>query len=257
MLKKVLRKLSNIKKRIEKRYKDYLFKKYTKRALIPFDENWFRGKRVAVIGGADSAFKEKLGSYIDGFDVVVRINKGVEVVDKHSEYIGKKTDVLFHAFYDQNDLGSSPVTLGLWRDKNVGILLFSLNYKHSNYNLKNFEKFIFKTKGKYELSQVADNFYFKNSKALAPYAPTTGFIAVNTIFNAQPKELYITGITFFKTPHSQDYRKSDIDYWNKMFKEGGSKHNPEAEYQHIKSLYLAQPDIIKPDKTLGDIFKTN
>jgi hypothetical protein len=34
-----------------------------------------RGKRVAIIGAANSAFHTGKGSYIDGFDVVVRINK--------------------------------------------------------------------------------------------------------------------------------------------------------------------------------------
>lgn len=257
MLKKTLRKLSNIKKRVEKIYEDYLFQKYTKRALIPFDENWFKGKRVAVIGGADSAFKEKLGSYIDGFDVVVRINKGVEVIDKHSEYIGKRTDVLFHCFFDgPSERGGSPITLELWNSNDVKRIIFSHNILFPEYGF-HLKKSIQQNKGNIRLSQLSLNEINSCFAKIEPYHPTTGLIAINTLFNAQPKELYITGITFFKTCHNQDYRKNDLDYWNKTFKEKGSRHNPEAEYRYVKSLYNAHPEIIKPDKTLEKIFKTN
>ena len=38
-------------------------------------EETFKNKRIAVIGAANSAFSEKNGSYIDDFDIVVRVNK--------------------------------------------------------------------------------------------------------------------------------------------------------------------------------------
>lgn len=81
----------------------FLFYLYKRRAVVPFDESWFKGKRVAIIGGADSAYKEKLGEYIDSFDVVVRINNGVRVIEKYKDYIGHRTNFLFHSLYDNPD----------------------------------------------------------------------------------------------------------------------------------------------------------
>ncbi len=229
----------------------------SRKVLIPFDEHWFKGKRVAIIGGADSALKEKSGSYIDGFDVVVRINKGVEVVEAQKEYIGTKTDVLFHCFYvRENDSGSSPVTLDLWKKHQVGKLIFSHNYRCSAYSLLNFLYFIKLTKGLYRFAQVPGKLFFANVRATKPYAPTTGFIAINTVFSCRPKELYITGVTFFKSPHNQAYRKGTPENYQKMF-EVQQSHDPEIEYQHVKSLYEKHPDIIKPDKVLEQIFLTN
>lgn len=228
----------------------------SKNVLMPFREEWFRGKRVAIIGGADSVLKEKSGAYIDDFDVVVRINKGVDVVAAQHEYIGSKTDVLFHCFYvRENDRGSSPITIDLWKEKQVGKLIFSHNYRCSSYSLQNFIYFLKHTKGSFRFAQVPKRLFYKNMRITKPYGPTTGLIAINTVFNCQPTELYIKGITFFKTPHDPSYREGAPEQYQKMFAEHKS-HDPEAEYQHVKSLYQKYPDIIKPDKALEEIFRS-
>ena len=229
----------------------------SRKVLIPFDENWFKGKRVAVVGGADSVLKQQAGSYIDEFDVVVRINKGVEAIVTQREYVGTRTDVLFHCFYvRENDPGSSPITIDLWKKHDVRQLIFSHNYTRSRYSLSNFLYFLRLTKGRVRFAQVPPKLYGANWNVTRPYGPTTGFIAINTIFNCQPKELYITGITFFKSPHNTANRAGTPDSYHKMFSAHKS-HNPEAEYQHVKSLYLKHPDIIRPDKVLEQIMKTN
>jgi len=46
---------------------NWKYSTYTKKALVKFDKNWFKDRRVAIIGGADSAFKEKLGVFLYAF----------------------------------------------------------------------------------------------------------------------------------------------------------------------------------------------
>nr|WP_315170129.1 glycosyltransferase family 29 protein [uncultured Flavobacterium sp.] len=229
----------------------------SKDILTNFDEKWFEDKRVAIVGGADSVLKEKLGEYIDGFDVVVRINKGVEIIATQSEYVGKKTDVLFHCFYENDShLGGSPITPELWKESNVKNLLFALNYKHNYYTITNFLTFIKNTKKEYKFSQLPKNLYFNSVGVVQPSGPTTGFTAINTVFNCKPKELYITGITFFKTPHNTEYRNMNNEVLKKTL-DINKNHTAEVEYLYIKNLYLRYPSIIKPDNTLKQIFKNN
>jgi len=231
---------------------------YAKKILYPFDENWFKDKRVVIVGGADSVLKEKKGNYIDDFDVVVRINKGVEVIESQKDYVGTKTDFLFHAFFDnKNEVGHSPITLELWEKENVKNLVYTNNHKCSKDGMYNFLNFIWKSKGKLKCTEVPQNLYKKNNNAIKPFWPTTGFIAINTVFNCKPKEIYITGITFFKTPHNTAYRKENIEEFQKMFKEKSGSHNPNAEYEFIKELYIKFPHIISVDKTLKEIIATN
>ncbi|THH36732.1 hypothetical protein E4Z66_07230 [Aliishimia ponticola] len=49
------------------------------------------GKRVAIVGNARSLFHKEQGSEIDGFDVIIRLNKGF-VVDTASQ--GSRTDMV-------------------------------------------------------------------------------------------------------------------------------------------------------------------
>ncbi|GIM55029.1 glycosyltransferase family 29 protein [Capnocytophaga cynodegmi] len=219
--------------------------------LYSFDEKWFRGKRVAIVGGADSVLNEKLGDYIDGFDIVVRINKGVEVIETQHQYVGKRTDVLFHSLYvRENDKGSSPFTTDLWKKNNVGKIIFAHNYKVNSYAMFNLLDFIKSTKKKIRLSQVQKNVYVSCIKALTQ-GPTTGFMAINSVFYCQPRELYITGITFFKTPHNSCYRDIQNSYIETV------QHNIEEEYNYVKQLYNKNKSVIIPDKMLRQIFETN
>lgn len=224
--------------------------------IEPFNENWFNGKRVAIVGGADSAFKEELGDFIDGFDVVVRINKGVEVIEKHYNYVGKRTDILFHCLYEELELGGSPITLDLWKKHAVKKVIFSLNKGYNQYAQNNFKNFIRKFNCEVPVSEVSKQLTRENLKPFHPLSPTTGFIAINTIINCKPAELYITGITFFRTAHHQDYRQGSLAHFQKMMNQHAS-HDPDLEYSIIKKLYQSYPKVIIPDKTLERIFQTS
>jgi hypothetical protein len=118
----------------------------SKNVLYDFNSNWFKNKRVAIVGGADSVLKEKLGNYIDEFDVVIRINKGVEIISNQSEYVGKKTDFLFHSFYEITpELGGSPITPELWYENKVKRIIFARNFNYCWFSLKNVLTYLNKT----------------------------------------------------------------------------------------------------------------
>lgn len=231
---------------------------YANKLIEPFDKSLFENKRVVIVGGADSVLKEKNGKQIDEYDVVVRVNKGVEVIDTQKDYVGTKTDVLFHAFFDNaNDPGKSPITVDLWKKHHVKKIIYSNNHKVSTDGMYNFLNFVRKTNAKLKCTEVTEDLYYKNIEAIKPYWPTTGFIAINTVFNCNPKELFITGVTFFKTPHNKEYRKENIDVFQKMFKEEAGSHNPNAEYEYFKKIYNENKSWIKTDQTLEKILETN
>jgi hypothetical protein len=223
-----------------------------------FEEKWFKNKRVAIIGGADSATKKENGSFIDDFDCVVRINKGVQILEAQSNYLGKRTDFLFHAFIDNpNDIGRSPLTPNLWIDNNVGNIVYSFNHKFIKSGIYDLLVFKRNTNSRLKFTELNESLHKKNEDAISPFRPTTGFIAINTVFNCQPKEIYITGITFFKTPHNKQYRDEKLEDINKLFKPQRGFHNPNAEFNYVKKLYINYPQIIKPDSILEAIFNSN
>lgn len=245
--------LSRFKEKVRRKQAE----QYIKKLYYPFDENWFKGKRVAIIGGADSVLKEKNGAKIDKYDVVVRINKGVEIIDTQKKYVGSKTDVLFHSFMDNpGEPGSSPITTDLWKKHKVGKIIYSLNHSEETKGIYDIIRFAKKSVAETKFSEVPSRLHKKNKKSIAPYWPTTGHIAINTIFCCRPKEIFVTGLTFFKTPHNKAYRKTGKQVEDEFAKKPGA-HYPDAEYQHFKKLYLANKEVIKVDQTLQKIIKTN
>lgn len=224
--------------------------------LVLFDPNWIKGKRVALVGSADSAYKEELGAYIDGFDLVVRINKGVELVEGNEAFVGTRTDLLFHCLYEAKAGGGSPVTLQLWKEKDVKNIVFCYNEHSVPYGplLRTFY-FKYKPQG-IGVAHLPLGLSDNNFQKVLPFHPTTGFIALNSLLNCAPAELYVTGMTFYKTPFKPEYREGDLEFWKNDIKQNGV-HNPELEFQVAKQLYLQHPDVFKPDATLKAIFENN
>lgn len=232
----------------------YYYYKY-KKAVVLFDPSLFKGKRVALVGSANSAYLKKNGEFIDSFDVVVRVNKGVEQIDMYSDYIGKRTDVLFHSLNLGDDpYTNSPLTLELWHINKVKHIQYSYHYSYrDSFQLK---KFLKVTKGKLKIGVMNKKFHNLNFSAVEPYYPTNGFIALNTILNSDPHELFVTGITFFKTPYVSGYREGDEKYWKNFFQNNIANHNPNSEFLHVLRKYRSSSNILKVDETLNEIFES-
>lgn len=244
----------NLKYQIREKQADY----YIRKLWYPFNHDWFNNKRIAIIGGADSVLKQKQGNYIDDFDVVVRINKGVELIDKQKEYVGTKTDILFHSFLENpKDIGSSPITADLWKKHKVQHIIYSKDYRIAKEGIYDIILFGKKSGGKTKFSTLPEDLYKKSLDVLAPQRPTTGFIALNTILSCNPRELYISGITFFKTPHNGIYRPENIEEFKKNFNRSPKSHNPEKEFAYFKNLYFKNKSIIKLDNVLDEIISHN
>lgn len=57
--------------------------------------DYLKGKRVAIVGPSPWLNDKKMGSYIDAFDVVVRINQGIYLPSVSKEDYGSRTDIIY------------------------------------------------------------------------------------------------------------------------------------------------------------------
>jgi len=190
-------------------------------------EDVFKGKRVAVIGAADSAFEKENGEYIDSFDIIVRLNKApYSWSPEKAKFIGSRTDVLFHSFYENTDSGGGPIDFELYEQQGIQFIV------NPNNNIKGF-----RTHLNYYKRNLNNNFTYllarsfseKITKNFGKWIPTVGFSALHTVLNSKCKEVYITGFTFFKTPYAVDYRNQLTSM--------------EANQKHIKNQGLHKPDL--------------
>ncbi|MGG7036308.1 MAG: glycosyltransferase family 29 protein [Flavobacterium sp.] len=229
----------------------WLLKRYKFTTVQKFSLDCFTGKRVAIIGPADSALKEKAGGYIDGFDIVIRINKSIDMVNVYSEYIGSKTTFLFHGLDETPKTGCGNIETELWKKYGVNGIFYPLNEKRFQANLNNC---LLKNKGVLPLFQIDEVFYNKLRSDISNFTPTTGFAALYILLHSQCSELYISGFTFFKTPHQRGYRNDLANHHEarKLMKEYGN-HNPDIEFEVFKNLIHDSNLNIMLDSTLKSL----
>lgn len=200
------------------------------RIFNPHDH--FKNKRVTIIGAADSAFEKENGDFINGFDYIIRINKAPHSLtsEKH-RFIGNRTDVLFHSFFELTEGGGGVIDWKLYQTQGVRFLINPNNdlkglIAHLNYFKRHFHK-----KTTYLLPH---SLYKEITRNFGKWIPTVGFSALYAVLNSECKEVYITGFTFFKTPYADDYRDEvkDVEKNTEFMKKQGF-HNPDLELQEF------------------------
>src|SRR5688572_17597507 len=103
-------------------YGFFLFTRFTKKLDL---NDIVKGKRVAIIGAANSTQGLAKGNYIDSFDIVIRLNKAPFVLSKglQKEDIGSKADILFHSFFENEVFGGGPINLELYQQLNIKYII--------------------------------------------------------------------------------------------------------------------------------------
>lgn len=215
----------------------------------------FEGKRVAIVGPADSATMEKKGEYIDGFDLVIRLNKGYQLLQNEDirHYVGSRTDVLFSRLdnreclnpetFDDKLLESQKIQhlVGFWRTEPYGAYHRVLSFvrEHS-------ARFGSKIK------LLTLETYTEILKSIGYSKPSVGYIALRTVLESDVKLLYVTGITFYLTGYQTGYR-DDVTRESQIekFKRRVDGHNPEKERIAFLKLYEKHKDRIELDSFLA------
>ena len=170
-----------------------------------FDFTLLKGKRIALVGPADSAYNTNKGEYIDGFDYIVRVNRAPYIVatGKHVKDIGTRTDILYHSFFENDESGGGILDLDMYRKQGLKYLINPRNSKLGYQTSLVFFR-------KYNLPQpvftLPKRLHTAICKPLGNSRPTIGFMALMSLIEADFSELYITGFTFYRTDFGVGYR---------------------------------------------------
>jgi len=204
-----------------------------------------RDKRVCIVSYAKYMEKKKFGKIIDSYDVVVRVNNGVNIVDR--KYFGTKTDIFSGSFYESK----MKMIVTTWRylnkdetkkTKKMNIYEFlkmiGINYifiNNRNGNSKETEENAIKSGLKIMVDQkINTNIYL-----------TTGLQAIIQLLYLKPKELMVIGfdftMNFFKDYENfyRMFKSVHSDRLNKSFEEiKGMGHSTIFEKYILKKLWL-------------------
>jgi hypothetical protein len=165
-------------------------------------KEWFNNKSIAIIGNAKSLFDKTYGDEIDSHDVVIRINRGIEVCAQHNntKSHGKKVDVWCFNLYsslenfDNNMKKQLPQT-----------------YKRLQMNYSPLT-------GKFD-SSVSEKAINEVRNIFAPKKITTGFRILHYITKFETKGVSIYGFDWKATPTYYVNYRSTADLAHDYIKE--------------------------------------
>lgn len=209
-------------------------------------KKYLKGKTVCLAGPAPSILKQEQGGHIDSFDEVVRLNKALPLLNKNKKYYGSKTTILY------NCLNKDPESGGFLH---IPYLEEELEWLVCPYPDKppfSFDINYFKTvnKNRINFSYFNLEYYNKLEKSMGT-RPNSGVLAILDLLSAEIKQLYITGITFFKGGYIKEYRNySETGILKRMSEHGNHQQEPQINF--MKNVLLNDSRVVM-DNSLKQI----
>lgn len=223
-------------------------------------KEYLKNKRVIIVGPSNSLLNKSppQGEFIDSFDVVVRINRGIDPINNFKDYIGKRTDILYNCLLENPDNGGI-IDVNQLKQNNVKYLIYHPEVSYEGIAINKIPNHVNKkTLINIENSGIkTDMIDYKKYNLVSNETkcrPNTGFIALFDLLSYDIKELYITGFTFYLDNFMDGYKdhldKEDFNRRNFNSK----RHIQENMFQYLKKE-TKKNKLISPDPLLKEILK--
>ena len=216
--------------------------------------SYLKGKRVVLVGPAPSVIDSAQAALIDSYDVVVRLNKALPIPKDLQKDIGTRCDILYNCMNPSDDCGGT-ININTLNKYGVKFLVGAyppvdsvgttkLRIKTDNLSFYN------KNRNNWRSFCYTDKTHFLSLWKLMRL-PNTGTMAILDLLRFDIKELYITGITFFKVGYIRSYRDYDekgiMNHLKKF-----NLHNPNKQLDYACGRLLKEPRVTM-DNTLTSI----
>jgi len=201
-------------------------------------EEFFRGKRVAVIGSAPSVLDNDV-DFIDAHDVVVRVNN----YKLFGNVTGERTDV-HYSFYGTSirktseELKRDGVKLCMCKCPNGQPIESDWHRQKGKLNGIDF-RYIYGSRKDWwpcDTFVPTTEHFLKSFELLDKHIPSTGFAAILDVLACRPRSAYLTGFDFFE---------SGVHNVNEAWRSGDSSdpigHRPDLELAWLAKNFLTEP----------------
>lgn len=212
--------------------------------------NYLHDKKIIIVGPAKYLIGKKMGTFIDNFDIVIRIKKGFPINPDLKEDLGTKTNILLSSLktskvkdinrkkYNQNNFNQNDIEE---MNKLLNFVLFPypttiepFSKFYNQYNQLTDIKTLLIT-GDDKIKE------YTNLKKILKTTPTIFLCSLFYLMFFKFKELYIIGITFQKDGYYKEYKteemfKSSQKRTLNKNKNKDSVHDMEKEIYYFKNL---------------------
>ncbi len=216
--------------------------------------NFLKDKKVIIVGPAESLLERGDGQFIDSFDVVVRVNRGIEPTLKNSKKLGSRTDILYNCMLEKEDNGGI-IDLNLLKYKKVKFVSYhsQVSYEGKAEPIKphHLDNNKLLAMNSFLKTHMIDHNFYNSISFKVNCRPNTGYIAIFDLLFHDVKQLYITGYTFYMDGFMKGYK----DHLNNEFitKCYTSKRHIQKNLFEFLKKKSKEDNRIKPDPILTKI----
>jgi hypothetical protein len=213
---------------------------------MTFVDDLYNGKTIVLVGSSHTLTGRGLGSYIDSFDTVIRMNKSVPVHIDLADDIGTRVDVLYHGLDRVTDpTQKNFVKIEEWIESGVkGIVASCMTNQYTKPYIEHFNEL---NDGRLPFRTIHD--LIRSTGKEIKTKPNTGLICLKDVLQYDIKEIFLTGICFYKTFYYDGYAEVHRSYNQINF-----HHKLQNHKEYMAKLYK-EDKRIKIDDVLETIFK--
>lgn len=202
--------------------------------------SFLKNKTVALVGPANYLSQFKFGKEINSKDIVVRINRGMELIKNNEIHLGNRTDVLYNCMVEHPDNGGVIDINELLKNK----VKWICTVPHSSFDGSKIYPFVHPKANLIKLIKlnlkfnfhICDSKLLKNLNKNISCRANTGFAAIFDLLQHDLKELYITGFSFYLDSFLKGYKKEcnrdEENFSLDCFK--SVRHNQQEQWQYLK-----------------------
>lgn len=172
-------------------------------------EDFITDKKIIIIGPASYLKENPIANKIQDFDTVIRVNSSIDLTEKIPHVVGDRTDIVHATVAVDPSTNTNHRKLDFWIKKKIKHLRISppaIRHSWEN-NIRVFEML---NKDKLNYSIVDNQKYLKFMKQCEGTVPNTGFTALLDALEYNPKQVHLSGITFFKGGYLPEYGVTTI-----------------------------------------------
>lgn len=188
------------------------------------DGSAFRGKRIVVVGPADTAARHFSPARIDAYDLVVRVNSSLDLVENARGALGTRTDVLYHNLKEHGERSTGPIRSEALAaqgthlivcptptdEKLAVILKAKARYARLGRRIPALRRLQVRATPRHEYAALCE--------LLDGYWPTTGLACIYSVLQSDFAELAITGFSFYTTGYAPGYQQqlsspAEVEAW--------------------------------------------
>lgn len=194
-------------------------------------KNYLKGKKVVLVGPADTLQGQEMGEFIDNHDVVVRLNHAWPLPAEYKKDIGTRIDILYHNLNPKKQR-IRKVDVRRMRQDGVKWIISTHPAARLRYRLRQ-RRVRRVSQGVVKLKAVP----LSVKKRLRPAVGSAngGFMAIVDLLRYPIDKLYVTGFSFYTTGYL-----NYPNYKPRFIKSALSRHNQRKHKKFLTRLIVRE-----------------